>query len=327
MKLSVVATLYNTGPWLAEFHRRVTAVAGKLYGDFEIVLVNDGSPDNALDLAVALSAADPRVVVVDLSRNFGHHKAIMVGLSAARGDHVFLIDSDLEEPPECLEAFDAALQETQADVAFGYQVRRRGHALGNISGQLYYWLVNLLADIKLHPNLVTARLMTRRYVTSLLRHREREMFISGLWAITGYKQVGVPVTKGRNAPSSYTVGKRLGMLVTSIISFSEKPLVLAALLGASISGSSFLGIIYLFFRRLAQQRAVPGWASIVVSIWFVGGLVIFFLGLIGIYISKIFVEVKQRPYAIVRDVFRGGSSIAADNPPGQNTRPFGNLLD
>jgi putative glycosyltransferase len=315
MKLSIVATLYNTGCYLDEFYNRISVAAKKITADYEIVLVNDGSPDDALEKAIALSAHDASITVVDLSRNFGHHRAIMAGLGVAQGDFVFLIDSDLEEPPEVLEAFYRRMSRHDCDVVYGYQQRRRGRWFDRVTGSFYYWLVNFVADIDLPKNLVTTRLMTRRYVTSLLLHREREMFIAGLWSVTGYRQVGLPVEKLRNSPTSYGFWRRVSILSTSIISFSEKPLALAALLGGFITICAS-GVIVWLIAEQARFRSVPGWTSVIASVWLLGGLIIFFIGLIGLYVAKIFVEVKQRPYVIVRETYRLGKSDTSSGQSG-----------
>lgn len=189
MKLSVVATLYRSASYIAEFHRRASAAARQLAGDdYEIVLVNDGSPDDSLDLAVRLAESDEHVLVVDLSRNFGHHKAMMTGLGYARGEQVFLIDSDLEEEPECLLSFAEEMRREPCDVVHGVQEQRKGGWLERWSGLWFYRLFKLLTGFSLPENLVTARLMSRRYVDALLRHKEREVFMAGLWYITGFVQ-------------------------------------------------------------------------------------------------------------------------------------------
>jgi putative glycosyltransferase len=139
MKLSIVATLYQSAPYIPEFLRRAAASASELVGDdYEIVLVNDGSPDDSLAVAVAATAQDPHLRVVDLSRNFGHHKAMMTGLAHARGELVYLLDSDLEEEPEWLARFAARLRELDCDVVYGVQVTRKGEWFERWSGQLYY---------------------------------------------------------------------------------------------------------------------------------------------------------------------------------------------
>lgn len=314
MKLSVVATLYKSEPYVDEFYRRACAAAEKVSKDFELVLVNDGSPDGSLDKAIALSRSDARVVVIDLSRNFGHHKAIMTGLEAASGALVFLIDSDLEEPPELLSEFLGKMQETGCDVVFGVQAARRGSVFDRISGATFYLIFNKISDIKIPSNLVTARLMSRRYVQSLLRHREREIFLGGLWAATGYTQIAVPIAKSHKERSSYSTFRRFSLALTSITSFSSRPLTMAMLLGGAISFVSLLVIAYLTIRHLSGQ-VVAGWTSILASVWLLGGLTIFFIGAVGVYVAEIFIEVKQRPYTIVREKYSAAAEVKGLSGP------------
>jgi putative glycosyltransferase len=163
VKLSIVATLYQSAPYVAEFHQRASAAARKLVGDdYEIVLVNDGSPDNSLDLAVQFAETDSHVVVVDLSRNFGHHKAMMTGLAYAKGERIFLIDSDLEEEPEWLLRFESQMNDEASDVVFGIQSKRKGTYFEQVTGGLFYQIFRFLTGIAQPDNIVTARLMSRR---------------------------------------------------------------------------------------------------------------------------------------------------------------------
>src|SRR3954462_9074944 len=152
MKLSIVSTLYRSSATIDEFYRRAIAAAEGLSKNFELVLVNDGSPDDSRERALALHAADPRVVIVDLSRNYGHHKAMMTGLTHARGDLVFLIDSDLEEEPELLPVFADALRAADADVVYGVQHRRRGHLVERVSGWLFFGIFNALSETSIPAN-------------------------------------------------------------------------------------------------------------------------------------------------------------------------------
>jgi putative glycosyltransferase len=173
----------------------VTA-AESLYGDeFDIILVNDGTPDDSLASAVALHERDPRVKVLDLSRNFGHHKAMMAGLAYASGDYIFLLDSDLEEQPEWLAMFHEEITRESGvktiDVVFGVQDRRKGKWFERVSGMLFFKIFSYLSEAEIPKNLVTARLMRRRYVDALMLHEEREFFIAGLWAITGFNQKSI----------------------------------------------------------------------------------------------------------------------------------------
>jgi len=303
MKLSIVATLYKSAPHLAEFHARASEAAKRFADeDYEIVLVNDGSPDNSLDLAIELTHADPHTVVVDLSRNFGHHKAMMAGLAQARGERIFLIDSDLEEEPEWLANFAVTMAEEAADVVYGVQDVRKGNRFERWSGELYYTVFNYLANIDHPRNIVTARLMSRRYLDALLQFREREMVISCLWVITGYKQCAKVVKKHSASATTYNLARKIEHATNSITSFSEVPLRMIFYTGLIIFAGALLYAGYLVFHKLVLATPMDGWTSVMVSIWLLGGLIISFVGLIGIYLAKVFSETKQRPSTIVRAI-------------------------
>jgi|ERR1051326_1521812 putative glycosyltransferase len=308
MDLSIVTTLYHTAPYLEEFYARSLAVAQELTRDFEIIFVNDGSPDESLHIALSLYEKDRRVKVVDLSRNFGHHKAIMAGLAHARGELVFLVDSDLEEEPELLEKFYAELKAQASDVVFGVQRKRKGHFFEQISGALYFKVFNLLSTHPIPTNHVTARLMRKEYVAALLQHQEREFVLSGLWVLAGFNQIPIKVTKHHHAPSSYSLVRKFSNLVNAITSFSSAPLVFIFYLGCFILLASSLAAIDLIMRKILFGTLLQGWASLIISIWLLGGLTIFCMGVIGIYLSKIFIEVKHRPYAIIKQVYEHQSA-------------------
>ena len=308
MKLSIVATLFRSALHINEFHQRASTAAKQLVGEeYEIVLVNDGSPDNSLDIAVQLTENDNHVVVVDLSRNFGHHKAMMTGLTYARGQNVFLIDSDLEEEPEWLLSFAKKMEAEASDVVYGTQSKRKGGFLEQITGRFFYGLFRLLTDIEQPDNIITARLMSRRYVTALLSHRESELNIGGLWIITGFKQCHQAVHKHSSSPTTYSLSKKFGHFVNAVISFSSIPLVFTFYSGLFISVSALAYIVFLVFRYFLFASPPDGYTSVIVSIWFFSGLMVFFIGLQGIYISKVFSEVKQRPYTIIRHVYNDNS--------------------
>lgn len=304
MRLSIVATLYQSAEHLLEFHARCCRAAEALVGDdYEIVLVNDGSPDDSLGRAIRLTETDPHVVLVDLSRNFGHHKAMMTGLAHARGDEVFLIDSDLEEPPECLLTFSEHMRGEGCDVVYGVQEQRKGSVFERLSGSLFWTLINQLSGLSLPANVVTARLMSRRYIDALLCHEEREVFMAGLFHITGFTQKAVPIQKLSTSKSTYTFRRKLSLVVNSVTSFSVLPLVAIFYIGLIIFSfaccySAYLLIIWLFF-----SYTMPGWTSVMVSIWLLGGLILSCMGIIGIYLSKVFSESKRRPYTIIRNIY------------------------
>jgi putative glycosyltransferase len=314
MKLSVVSTLYMSAPYLKELLARVKKVAAGFAAEsFEIIWVNDGSPDASLACAVDLSAADEHLTVIDLSRNFGHHKAMMAGLHAAKGDYVFLIDSDLEEEPEWLQCFADQMQVEGADMVYGVQAFRKGNRFEQLSGKLFYRAFRLLTGIAQPDNIVTARLMTKRYVNALLRHRESELNIGGLWIITGFKQLSSEVRKHSSSPTTYSVSKKFEHFVNAVTSFSSLPLVFTFYTGLLVSLSATVYIGYLVFRYFFVSSPPDGYTSIIASIWLFSGLIIFFIGIQGIYIAKVFSEVKQRPHTIVRDVYRFGRPVVGDS--------------
>lgn len=303
VRLSIVTTLYHSAAFIEDFCRRASEAAARVTDDFEIVLVNDGSPDRSLDVAVSVYERDPRVRVIDLARNFGHHRAMMTGLRHARGELVFLLDADLEQPPEALPEFVAELERTGADVVYGVQSKRSGGVGERWIGSLYYRLFNLLSATEIPANIVTMRLMTRRYVRALVRHREREILIAGLWTITGFEQVPLAVTRVAKGSTTYTFRRKMSLFVNGVTSFSNRPLIYVFYMGATISFISMIAAFALVIRRLFFGYFEAGWPSLIVSIWFLGGLTIFCLGVIGIYVAKIFSESKRRPYAIIREIY------------------------
>jgi putative glycosyltransferase len=309
--ISVVTTLYRSASYLQEFHARTVQTLTRLgLADYEIILVNDGSPDHSRNLALDLSTRDPRVVLVDLSRNFGHHKAIMTGLSYARGNLVFLLDCDLEEDPELLEPLQAQMTESGCDVVYGVQATRRGSWFDRITGNLYFSLINAVSGLNFPRNVLTLRLMTRRYIDSLLLYRERELLISGIWHLTGYDQVALPVTKHNKSPTTYSLLRRFSLVLMGVVSFSDRPLRWIFYTGFAVLLFALLYILYVLGIYVTRGGGVTGYASLILSIWLIGGLNFLFLGTIGVYIATIFSETKQRPYTIVRAVYRGGQEDA-----------------
>ena len=304
MKLSVVATLYKSAPYINEFYKRASAAAKRMVDDdYEIVLVNDGSPDDSLNLAIQLTEQDAHVIVIDLSRNFGHHKAMMTGLAHAKGEQIFLIDSDLEEQPEWVLDFEERMKQVRCDVVYGAQGRRKGNWFERRSGQYFYRFFKALTGLALPENVTTARLMSRRYVDALLRHEEREVFMAGLWHITGFDQCAYHVKKHDTSETTYTFRKKISLLVNSVTSFSNAPLTGIFYIGVLISLFALAYIAYLVTHWLFFAKPMSGWNSIMASIWLLGGMVISFIGVLGIYLSKVFSETKQRPYTLVRQIY------------------------
>lgn len=307
MKLSIVTTLYRSAPYLREFHRRCRDAALRLTDDYEFILVDDGSPDESLDVALELRQGDPRVGVVQLARNFGQHKAIMTGLAHATGDLVFLLDADLEEAPEWLLDFHRKMQEADADVVYGVQEQRAGGWWKRISGDVFYRIFNALADCRVPPNLVTTRLMTKDYVEALVAHREREIFLAGLWSITGFRQAPLTVNKGVKGTTCYTFRRKLNLVLDSVTSFSTAPLRYIFYSGAGILMVSIVTACAAFAQWCAGT-VMSGWTSLIISIWLLGGMILFSIGVLAIYVGKALSEAKQRPYTIVRKAWPAGSA-------------------
>jgi putative glycosyltransferase len=301
MKISIVTTLYKSARYVDEFHRRISEEVAKITGDYEIIMVDDGSPDDSLATAITLVERDRRLRVIELSRNYGHHKAMMTGLEHASGELVFLIDSDLEEPPELLRHFYETMLQGSWDVVYGYQKQRKGGWFDRQSGALAWRLINLMLPIDVPHNHSTVRLMTRAYTQALVQHKEHKTAIGGLWVITGFRQTGIEFTKGDRGTRSYTLLGRLHMLLDSITSFSEIPLFAVFFLGLGILGGSVVVAAGLVLLRL-MGAALEGWVSVMISVWILGGLAIFCIGVVGLYVSRIFIETKGRPYTILRNI-------------------------
>ncbi len=307
MKLSIVSTLYHSAAGLREFHRRAMQAAEAVADQVEMVLVDDGSPDNSLELALEIQRLDPRVVVVELSRNFGHHRAIMTGLAHSTGALVFLLDSDLEEEPELLRAFHNCMMQGGWDVVYGVQATRRGGLVDRLSGAAFYALIAALSDSRLPCNLITARLMRRPYVEALIMHQDRAFQISELWLATGFRQTPKEVEKLSLSPTTYSFGRRLDMAIRQITTTSTRLLQIVFHFGLGICLMSIAGMVLILIRWLVQGIGVDGWLSLFVSVWFFGGTIVTILGVIGLYIANILQETKRRPYTVIRAVHRTGS--------------------
>ena len=317
LKLSIVSTMYRSAPFIAEFCERVTGVASASTADYEIVLVNDGSPDDSLDRALTIARGDPHLKVVDLSRNFGHHFAILAGLSQAEGERIFLIDIDLEEQPEWLAVFAAEQERTQADVVFGVQEERVGSVRSRYIGRLFYKLFNALSETKIPENLCTVRIITREFARALLTLRDRNLFLAGNFAWAGFEQLPIVVQKTRRrGASNYNLKRSIRLFFDAVSSFSSYPLRIIFVTGLIISAlSGLFGAEIVIRKMLHPDIVVLGFSSVIVSIWFLGGLMIFFLGVIGLYLSKIFIEVKDRPQFIIRKVHRGTAAVTSNCIP------------
>jgi putative glycosyltransferase len=307
MKISVVTTLYRSKIFLDQFITQIQNALNQIQClDYELIFVNDGSPDDSLLYLFERKKEIPQIKLIDLSRNFGHHYAIQVGLDYASGEFIFLIDNDLEIPPSILVAFyNEMINDQTLDVVYGYQEVRKGNFIEKFTGNIFWILINKLSDTKIPHNILTERLMTKQYVDSLLRLKDANVFLGGMMHWVGFNQKGLPVKKGQRSESStYSLQKRAELMLQAITSFSGKPLEWLFYFGFTISFFSILFIVYLGVQKIIYQDKVElGWTSIVAINVLILGVISTFLGIIGIYIYKIFRQVQGRPNAIIKKIY------------------------
>jgi putative glycosyltransferase len=303
MELSVVTTMYQSAPHLREFHRRITASAQRVARDYELIFVDDGSLDESLTLALELLQHDPHLRVIELSRNFGHHPAMLSGLRGARGARVFLIDCDLEEAPELLEQFWEAMDgPTVVDVVYGVQRTRAGTWFEKLTGGLFDRIFNLISEVEIARNGLHVRLMTQRYVAALRDVDERDLFLVGIFEYLGFRQRAVEVERQDRLTSSYTLRRKIALFQSAVTSFSSFPLRVSFYVGLLLSFVSLFFSAWIVSRVLLGEHLRAGWPSLMASIWFLGGIILMAVGVMGSYVARIYREVKGRPSAIVREI-------------------------
>lgn len=312
IKLSIVSTLYNSKDTFADFVSSYSAMADKLTkGAYEIILVNDGSPDNSIELAPDLVKAYPKLKILDLSRNFGQHKALLTGLEVAKGKQIYICDSDMEEPAEWLERFWKMMngKGEEFDVVGGIQERRSRNFLDNAFGGISWKIFSALSSTKLLPNLVTARLMSRRYVDAILSYPERHVFLATLCSDVGFSQTYLGVEKIHHSVTTYSFSRKLRMFFDGITAFSTAPLYISIICSLVLGLASLILLAITLFQYFATET-LPGWASQMALSSFVFSALFFVLSVQGLYIGRIFMETKGRPRTIVK------TTISADDKDG-----------
>lgn len=300
--LSIVAPVYDEEILLPEFYRRMVAAIEPLNIPFEIILVNDGSHDNSGQIMDQLHAQDPRVKVVHFSRNFGHQIAITAGTDHATGKCVAVIDSDLQDPPEVI----ADMYQKWVDgyqVVYGVRSEREGEtAFKRATASLFYRLIRRITNINLPLDTGDFRLMDARVVAAMKSMREHHRFMRGLSVWVGFKQTGVSYRRDarKAGVTKYPLRKMLRFALDAITSFSYLPLQLATYSGFVIAGFSVIAIIIAIILRITGS-AIAGQATTLVSVLFLGGIQLIFLGIMGEYLGRIYDEVKRRPLYIVAE--------------------------
>lgn len=313
VKFSVVTPVYRCAPCLRQLYRRLRDTLEPLGGDFEIIMVNDHSPDDAWAVIGELARRDRRVKGINLSRNFGQHYAITAGLDYSTGEWVVVMDCDLQDQPEEIAKLYAKALEGY-DIVLGQRRVRHDSWLKRTGSRLFYRLFSYLTDTRQDASIANFGIYHRRVIDTLVGMREKLRFFPTMVQWVGFRSAAIEIAHaGREeGKSSYNLRRLINLAVDVIISFSDKPLRLTVKLGLTLSFLAFLYALYIVIRALLGIKGIEGWPSLIVSIWFNAGLIIFILGMIGIYISKIYDEVKRRPIYIVRETVGFGGEVAED---------------
>jgi dolichol-phosphate mannosyltransferase len=299
--ISVVIPVYKAEKILDELYARLRAALESVSPLFEIVLVEDCGGDRSWEVIERLAQADPRVVGLQFSRNFGQHYGITAGMDQCRGDWVVVMDCDLQDAPEEIPRLYAKAQEGY-DVVLALRGKRQDPLLKRITSWLYYRAFSYLADLDIDGDSGNFRIMSRQVVKNFVRMREQLRFFGGHVQWMGFPTTGIQVQHAERAEgkSTYTFAKLWRLAMDTILAYSDKPLRMAATLGLSMAALSLMFGLYLLLRSWLQSSPVPGWSSLIVSLYFIGGLIIGILGILGIYLGKAFDETKKRPLYIVR---------------------------
>lgn len=306
MYLSIVIPIYNDEEVLHELLRRVTPVAVQLAeSDYEIILVDDGSRDQSWNVMQELQSSYSNVVAVKLARNFGQQNSIAAGLSLAQGEYIVLMDSDLQDRPEDIPVLLNALLESNASMAIAQWISRKDTGFKKFVSNLFFKVSDKITTIHIQPKLGIFRVMKRSVVDELKNFPEKTATTISLLYFIGSDYVAVPLKRDARfaGTSGYNLSKMLSLTFARIFSFSLFPIRLATYTGFTITLLSFIVGIVLIIRRFMGLVA-PGWTSIIVLILFLFGLNFAFLGIIGEYLGKIFLETKQRPKFIISKVVR-----------------------
>jgi glycosyltransferase involved in cell wall biosynthesis len=315
---TVIAPVKNEEELLAEFHRRTTATMEALGEPFEIIVVNDGSTDRSLEIMREINARDPRFKVVNLSRNFGAEPAFSAGLDYASGDAIILIDADLQDPPEVIPELIAEWRKG-FEVVYAIRSEREGETwFKTATASFFYRLMDRITSVNVPLDAGTFRLMDRAVVDTLVRMREQNRSMRMLSVWVGFRQTGVSYKRAARSAGTtkYPLKKMLRLTLDNITSFSYLPLQIATYMGFFIALVSVIGIIATIVSRLSGSLAFEGQATTLVSVLFLGGIQLIFLGIIGEYLGRIYDEVRRRPLYIVSEAlgFEELPKVEQNNP-------------
>ncbi|MDR2766148.1 MAG: glycosyltransferase family 2 protein [Holosporaceae bacterium] len=304
LDISLVVPLYNESESVGEFCDAILPVLERTKLSFEILCINDGSTDNTLDLLVEKKKKIPQIKIINFSRNFGKDAAVSAGIDFAIGRCAIPIDSDLQDPPELIVDMVQKWQEGN-DVVWAKRIDRSEDSIAKrMTANWFYRIYNLLSDLELPENVGDFRLMDRKVLEALKNFPERRRFIKGLFAFVGFRSAVVEYkrSKRRRGVSKWSYWKLWNYAVSGITSFSTFPLRISAYIGMFVTLLAFVRGLWIFLRVIFCGIDLPGYASTMVVLLFLGGIQLMSLGIIGEYIGSIYSETKRRPIYIVRDV-------------------------
>ncbi|HSA33260.1 MAG TPA: glycosyltransferase family 2 protein [bacterium] len=316
MKISIVVPCYNEQEVLRETCRRIKDVlASNGLTDHEILFINDGSTDSTPLLLCEFAERDRTIKVIHFSRNFGHEAATAAGIRHCSGDIAFLLDADLQDPPELIPEMIALWQHERCNVVYGVRKSREGETfLKKLTSKLFYRFFNAISDVPFPIDTGDFRLIDHKVISEFKRFSERKMYVRGLLTWVGFRQMPFFYERHRRfaGTTKYNYRKLLRLSLDIIFSFTKRPLKLALELGAASVIVSLLLVLYAFVSRYVSP--LPGWASTVIIIIFFGGVQLLTVGVIGEYIAIIFDEVKRRPQYIVDELLNLDTPVDKDQP-------------
>lgn len=301
IQISIVVPVYGCSSCLEKLYERLVTTLTKITKDFEIIMVNDASPDNAWETIKELAQKDSRVKGINFSRNFGQHKAITAGLDYAQGEWVVVMDCDLQDQPEEIIKLYNKAQEGY-DVVFGRRHQRKDSFIKRLGSKLFYKILDYFTESKIDNSVANFSIISSNVVDQLRKLREQNRLYPLFVNWVGFKRTDIDIThsKREEGKSSYTFQKLVNLAIDGIVSQSNKPLKLAIKFGFIISMLSLFYAFWLIMRYVIFSIPVEGWTSVMVSIYFIGGLLFANMGILGLYIGKTFDETKNRPLYLIQ---------------------------
>ena len=298
--ISIVSPVYRAEKILPILVSEINLVMERIGEDYEIILVDDRSPDNSWEVMKVLSSQNPKIKSIRLSRNFGQHSAIFAGLTKTKGDWVVVMDCDMQDQPkEIAKLYKKALE--GYDIVLGQRENRKDKFLKKLSSKLFYKVFNYLSGANFDNNVANFGIYHQKTIKSILDMGDYVKFFSLFINWIGFKSVSIPIEHGEReeGKSTYSVGKLFKQAFNVIISFSDKPLRLFINFGLSISVLSVIVGMYYLYLALTGKIAQPGFSSLILSIWFLSGIIISCIGIVGVYLGKTFDQAKGRPTFII----------------------------